>query len=123
MPKELTLHRLDAAEPLRVIAADEPGFGGAHHAYVVDWPTEPPPGRAGITIKFQNGPVPDKGHNGLTIEALIAICIDRLECFQAGPYPNQFNAAAEKHLRHALSELHQRTWERKKRGVEGKLQA
>lgn len=75
-----------------------------------------------LTLQFQNGPVPDVGTNGITIEALVGICIHRLEGFQAGKFPCQENQEALEHLKASLAALHSRTLKRMARGVEGKLQ-
>jgi hypothetical protein len=74
-----------------------------------------------LPIIFQNGPVSVDGNgvNGITHEALLAILIDRLEGFQAGPYANPHNAKALNHLREAQTALQARTRERMARGVEG----
>lgn len=70
-------------------------------------------------IVFQHGPIQEHGRNGVTHEALLAILIDRLECFEAGPYACMENAAALMHLRCALTVLHNRTAKRVARNVEG----
>ena len=69
------------------------------------------------------GPIKEAGVNGLTGEALLAILIDRLRSFQAGPYACQQNATALWHLREALDMLQVRTRARIARGVEGTHQA
>lgn len=101
---------------LKIARADEPGPGGAYHQYAILCPGEKPWGRR---IIFQKGPVGEAGPNGLTIESLLAICIDRLECFQAGPYPCGENANALLDLRRALLMLNARTGDRLMREVEG----
>ena len=72
-----------------------------------------------LTIIFQNGPIPEFGVNGITHEALLAILIDRLEGFQAGPFANVYNGAALENLQFAQELLLSRTRERMARGVEG----
>ena len=57
--------------------------------------------------------------NGITHEALLAILIDRLECFQHGPFANEYNAEALDCLHTALAALQTRTAIRTARGVEG----
>jgi hypothetical protein len=71
-------------------------------------------------ILFQDGPVPDKGHNGITLECLLAICKDRLEFFQSGNFACEENARALDHITLALESLKGRTRNRIERGVEGK---
>lgn len=74
------------------------------------------------TIQFQDGPVPEVGTNGLTIESLMGICAHRLEAFQNGAFPCEENAIALQHLYKGLEALHSRTLKRMSRGVEGKLE-
>jgi len=64
--------------------------------------------------------VPENGTNGVTIELLLAICADRLRCFQAGPFSSPFNEQALAMILMALETLHDRTAERQARGVEGR---
>lgn len=73
------------------------------------------------TVKFQDGPVPEVGTNGLTLESLMGICAHRLEAFQNGSFPCKENAEALQHLQKAMDALHCRTLKRMARGVEGKL--
>lgn len=81
----------DTAPQLEIQVLDEPGAGGANHKYLVKWE-----------------------------EALLAIVIDRLRSFQAGPFPSPFNATALVRCQDALRLLQQRTRDRIARGVEGK---
>ncbi len=57
-------------------------------------------------------------HEGVTNEALLAVVIDRLEGFQAGPFNCQENADALVAAQAALQALHGRTLARIARGVE-----
>ena len=57
--------------------------------------------------------------NGITQEALLAIVIDRLRSFQAGPFPTDENEDALIHCQEALNFLKLRTKKRLARGVEG----
>lgn len=93
---------------------DEPGSGGANHQYVVILPDRPD-----TYITFQNGPIAEVGVNGLTQEVLLAIVVDRLAAFQAGPFACKENAAALVHCQHAQEVLLSRTRARMARGVEG----
>jgi hypothetical protein len=97
-------------------ARDEPGQGGANHLYSVH-----EDGAAGplCEVHFQNGPIQEVGVNGVQQEDLLAIVIDRLTAFQAGPFANEYNAKALAHTLVALSALQQRTIDRLARGVEG----
>ena len=131
MARKLTDHKVNPAnDKLTVSVLDKPGTGGAHHAYLIsgfdstlnlfdedtacdvaeeDW----------VAIVFQNGPINQVGVNGVTHEALLAILIDRLRCFQAGPYACAENACALTQLEAAQESLHSRTRARMARGVEG----
>lgn len=110
----------EANDKLEVHAMDEPGAGGANHVYRISGSeysdqvkVEP------IHIRFQNGPIAEAGVNGVTQEALLAILIDRLTSFQAGPYSCRENALALTKLEEAQMWLLERTRKRMARGVEG----
>lgn len=126
--RELTSHKVNVCnEALQVVAVDEPGSGGANHVYDII----PRIGNAkGLRIEFQNGPIQEVGVNGLTNEALLAIVIDRLQCFQnggagevaltaRGPFACRENAIALTKLEEAQHWLKHRTEARLSRGVEG----
>lgn len=112
---------------LQIQVLDEPGQGGANHLYGIYGFHTPSNASADDTLKdetclkvlFQNGPIKEYGVNGITQEALIAICIDRLRSFQAGPFSCKENAVALTHLETALMWLQKRTLDRVRRGVEG----
>ena len=110
---------------LHIEVTDEPGAGGANHDYLILHP--PDQTAVGSTnaqrIIFQNGPIKEFGVNGITQEALLAIVIDRLRSFQAGPYSCRDNAVALTHCEDALMWLQRRTRARIKRGVEGTHEA
>lgn len=136
--KQITHHHVGDAsvDHLQIHAVDEPGSGGAYHEYLVSSNQLEP---ASVTrgegeaisvelqtlgeVHFQNGPIKETGVNGLTQEALIAICMHRLECFQDGPFPSEDNAEALEHLAKAMECLQRRTKDRLARNVEGTLQA
>lgn len=128
--RQLTDHIVEgdsANHQVKISVLDEPGQGGAHHRYQVDWYDGLKPStnqinkgcRAECYIAFQDGPIKEVGVNGVTHEALLAILIDRMRSFQAGPYSSRGNAIALTHMEEALMWLQQRTRERIKRGVEG----
>lgn len=112
-------HKVNELEKsLVVIALDEPGSGGAHHEYEVHLAN-----KIVTKVSFQNGPISSPEQmNGVTNEALLAIVIDRLECFSKGPYPSRETSLALTKLQEALHWLNHRTLERTSRGVEGKLE-
>ncbi|KRB73467.1 hypothetical protein [Noviherbaspirillum sp. Root189] len=119
-------HKVNPAnDQLEIQVIDEPGAGGAHHAYLVrGFNSLSNPSTGGVELKstmilFQNGPIPEAGVNGLTHEVLLAIVADRLRSFQAGPYACKANACALTHIEEAQHWLQQRTLERMRRGVEG----
>jgi hypothetical protein len=92
------------------------GPGGAAHHYQVLVPNGAP---MHVHLNFQNGGINEVGVNGITQEALLAIVIDRLRSFQAGPFACSENQEALMHSQEALRALHARTKERIARGVEG----
>lgn len=119
-------HKVNPAnDTLNISVTDEPGAGGACHRYVIDgFDTETNASQRFETfyqteILFQNGPIPEVGVNGVTHEALLAIVVDRLRSFQAGPFACKANACALTHIEEAQHWLQQRTLERMRRGVEG----
>lgn len=122
--RTLTDHAVNETnEALQILVTDEPGAGGANHRYVIQ--TLPQPLREELRsglpceVNFQNGPIKESGVNGVTQEALLAIVIDRLRSFQAGPYACKSNADALAHVETGLEHLKARTRERLSRGVEG----
>jgi hypothetical protein len=115
-------------DKLTITVTDEPGAGGASHRYVVagfNTGSNPsanhlfPHGVTDCEILFQNGPINENGVNGLTQEVLLAIVVDRLRSFQAGPYACRENALALTKIEEAQHWLQQRTLARMRRGVEG----
>jgi len=106
----------------RVMTVDEKGAGGAfHHYMVVDVPSvERQAPRLFADINFQSGPIGEGGVNGAQNEDLIAVVLDRLQCFQGGEFPCEENQEAIDHLSKALEALNRRTAKRIERGVEGK---
>lgn len=98
---------------------DEPGPGGACHDYNLTLERSKGAYEDFCDIRFQKGPVKEAGINGVSDEALLAITIDRLRSFQAGPLSCRENAVALTHLETALLWLQKRTRDRMARGVEG----
>jgi len=124
-------HKVNPAnDVLDITVRDRPGSGGAHHHYSItgfdttgneanDFGDGYRACFSRLPVIFQNGPIAEAGVNGVTHEALIAILIDRLECFQNGPFANAYNQTALDSLRAAQEALLTRTRERMARGVEG----
>jgi hypothetical protein len=127
MSRELTDHKVNPAnDRLTVRVIDEPGSGGANHAYMIEGfdntanPSDVDDMDANqCLILFQNGPINEVGVNGITHEALLAIVADRLRSFQQGPFSTRYNALALTHIEEAQNWLNRRTLERMRRGVEG----
>lgn len=131
--RELSSHKVNPANDiLKIEVLDSPGSGGANHCYSISGfdyarnksaPSLPSFSNFAdedtTIILFQNGPINEVGVNGLTHEALLAILIDRLEGFQAGPYASPDNEEALYAMRAAQTALQRRTRERMARGVEG----
>lgn len=125
----------DQAVQLKIEVLDAPGQGGANHLYNVSGfdmtknPSYEPCNGAEPSnydgpedhawVIFQNGPIKEFGVNGITQEVLLAIVIDRLRSFQAGPFASDYNKQALFHCEVALTLLQKRTIERIRRGVEG----
>lgn len=93
----------DGVQPV-VEAGDDRTAGGARYAYVV---------RGGGQITHLVFPNPKPGDAlmvaGLTNEALLAVVLDRLECFQQGPHPCGENQKAGQYIEAALRCLQDRT--------------
>ncbi len=125
--REVKYQKVGAVDKaLKIEVADEPGLGGASFKYDLltrnfnEWAKK-------ARIEFQKGPVvteaaPEGGPNGVSDEALVAVVIDRLRSFQAGPASCRENAIALTHLEDALHWLNHRTADRIERGVEGKVE-
>ena len=125
MPRIINSHIINPCnDKLSIAVTDEPGAGGANHLYEIagfDSASNPswPEGGENVCILFQNGPIAEKGVNGITQEVLLAIVADRLRSFQDGPYACRENALALTHIGEAMHWLRQRTIARMRRGVEG----
>lgn len=106
---------------VRVFCTGDPGKGGASSEYVIRKKGHGKrPGRSLLRVKFQEGSVLETGVSGVTNEDLIAIVVDRLQAYQAGPFPCQENANALRSLLEANHWLDRRTSSRIMRNVEGR---
>lgn len=108
------------AADLKITCDDtDASAGGASHDYVIAI------GDAVVAeIQYQHGPRGIDGKlTGAIDSAILAIAIDRLECFQEGPFAHESNARALAHLRDAADILRSRAAERKGRGVLGQNKA
>ncbi len=125
--RTLTDHVVNGCnDKLAITVEDEPGHGGANHCYLIEGfttygnPAGPHHATAtSVPIIFQNGPIKEFGVNGVTHEALMAIVMDRLRSFQAGPFACRENALALTKIEEAMHWLQHRTRVRVARGVEG----
>ena len=131
--RKLTNHIVkgdSANHQLKIEVTDDVGVGGANHRYeIIGFDTKTNPSATDHqgykrsysreTILFQNGPIKEVGVNGVTHEALLAIIIDRLKSFQAGPFACDDNNQALLACEDALYFLQTRTRKRMERGVEG----
>lgn len=113
--REIKDHQTNGTnEKIQVLAIGEPGPGGAAHIYEIHG------AGASVRLEFQNGPLAETGPNGITNETLLAVLIDRLSGFQAGPFACPENEKALGSIRSALRVLHKRTAARVARGEEGR---
>lgn len=99
-----------------LIFTDQPDQSGAAHNYEIIYEG------AGIVagIQFQQGPRNVEGSTpGVTEAALLAVLIDRLRGFQAGPYGCRENAIQLTKLEEVLHWTRARADARAKRGVLG----
>lgn len=122
LPREIRGHEINECNEAIVIRADEqsPANGNASHYYELSYPDPTSPEcTARLGLKFQDGPIGLVGVNGITGEALLAVLIDRLQCFQSSQWACQENADALTALELARDALHTRTKKRLERGVEG----
>ena len=125
MKEELRKVTIGTNNYTEVFATDYKTFN-AYHCYEI---RPIPPEGATISeedifakIKFQKGPIKEKGVNGCHNEDLIAIVIDRLQQFQESDFKCRENAIAITKLEEALMWLGKRTQDRRNRGVEGTSQ-
>jgi hypothetical protein len=107
-------------ESIVVQTTDEVGPGGAHHSYTLFKRNGSNREQELGYLQFQKGPVDEPGStSGITEAALLAVLIDRLEAFQAGPYACEENQQALDNLRAAMTAVHARAHARAERGVLG----
>ena len=117
--RQLTAHKVNGCnESITISVGHKQTLGGAPTDYWIILP-RPSGDPVVFDLRFQDGPIAEVGTNGVTHEALLAICIDRLQSFQRGPFSCRENALALTHLEDAMHWLNHRTRERVARGVEG----
>ncbi len=94
---------------------DEDGSGASHHYEMSIGAT------VVANIQFQQGPRLDPASTpGVTEAAILAVLIDRLRGFQAGPYSCRQNAIIITKLEECLMWTRARADERARRGVLGR---
>lgn len=115
-----------ASGPLSITAdAKDEKNGNASHLYCIQRQrrsagAKPNDMANACVISFQRGPLGENVPNGISNESLIAIVIDRLECFNDGPFRCRENSLAITALEEALHWMHHRTMKRQSLGLEGK---
>lgn len=124
--REINTHRVNGLnEAITLHALDERGDGNANHKYLLEVRSNGPEGKPDgplytqVRLDFQNGPVGERGANGISNEALLAVVEDRLAGFQSGPYACAENEAALDSIRAAKGALNARTQRRVAAGTEG----
>lgn len=123
MKREVKNSYVKRSGPIVITADEQDEIGGCHN-YLIEVNTGDHPEfpmKIGSQIHFQEGPLLQTSPNGVSMESLIAVCIDRLEGYQSGKFSCRENACAKTHLEEALHWLHSRTIAREDRNVEGKL--
>lgn len=119
--KIVTLHHVPGADTnVQVVAVGPLSAGGAHSHYQIrGFDTARNTANADddgyrssfsmLPVIFQNEKPSEEGLVGITMESLMAVCIDRLAAFQAGPFPCVENETAKTHLEQAMASLQSRT--------------
>ena len=106
-----------------VFADDEPGCGGANHAYNVVFRPTHNIDTVMLHLVFQNGPRDDpESTAGLCDQDLLEIVRDRLKGFSNGELKNRETAIALTHVEEALLWLNKRIEDRYERGVLGTME-
>lgn len=116
--RRITDHVGNPVNDCLTLTAIDVGPGGAPNEYEVAVPQG-----VRTRLSFQNGPINEVGVNGITNEVLLAVVIDRLRCYQAGPFACDENMVALFLAKGAMEALHNRTRDRIARGVEGYTKA
>lgn len=123
--REVNLHHCPGVpDAVRIFPEGDPGPGGAPTQYRLALGLPGQETGTSVMLKFQNGSLKDTGPNGITLQAIIAVCIDRLQEFQKNPKVScRENAIAQTYLETALLWMHKRTQDRVERGVEGEVKS
>ena len=107
--KYITQHNPTAdSGPIQIHAMDDPGPEGARHLYKIFF-SGPNGMQVQTNFAFQKGSVIEAGLNGITMETLLAICIDRLRDLQVGdPAFRDWHTEALAPIEEALEALHKK---------------
>lgn len=113
--------RITAIDSAITITADDQNLinGNASHEYTFSITKEDGSRETVGYLTFQNGPIAEVGINGVGQEAVLAMLIDRLQCFQSSKFSCKENAVALTHLEEATNMLNSRTLKRQMVNVEG----
>lgn len=117
--RDITHHRdgHDLAKDITIKADDlDLARGAASHEYEIS--------NGGMLVgqlQYQRGGRNEPGSTaGVTDQALLAVVLDRLQCFQAGPFPCRENAVIITKIQECLFWYRERADQRAARGVLGK---
>ena len=100
---------------------DDVVHGGWAHIFNSENPAEKL-----LELRWQDGPVDREAGqlpNGVFVEDVIEICVNRLLAYQASKFNCVENESALAHLKCALDDLTSRRKDRRERGVEGQNKA
>jgi hypothetical protein len=97
-------------EKIVLVRVGERGPGGAFNRfdYAAFDGVDPKPSIQGI-IQFQDGDPAVVGVNGVTMEVLLSVIVDRLKDYEAGPFACEENHRAISLLDRALSNMKKRS--------------
>ena len=106
---EIKEHKFDNEEPIKIFSLSEKD-STVNNFYCVGFVSEKSARFNELAkISFQNGDPKVNGINGLTIEALLAICHHRLSGFQRSNFACTLNAQALESIEGALDALKKKT--------------
>lgn len=98
--------------PAYVIGARDPASGLYGASFMPDG--------SPVVIQFHEGALDADGNpNGVTVEALLAVLVHRMQGYQASPFACRENALALTKMQEAGMWLRARTESRQARGIEG----
>ena len=101
-------YQIDGVDTVAIYADGPTSPGGVRNTFVYGYPINDYEFALVGELRFQQGHPAKVGVNGLTLESVLAICLQRLNGFQNGPYPSEFNSAAMMHIERAMESLKDR---------------